>query len=345
VKRIALSIIAAASLLTGVAVNAQGIKWHPGHYVVLNGGDSLYTHFKNIDEIGNLWAIQGVQIRIWWKELEPWRGHYDFSKIDAYLQRLKAQPTPKRLVLRIMDRTFGSGGASSIVPSYLLTDPTFKGGVVRTRSGYAAKLWEQPVMDRLIELYKRIGWRYNWNTYFEGVHTEESTLSLDSPFPWGYSWEKLENQYKRLLRQTRNAMPNTNIFMNANWLGSTTIMQDFIQSLPDDQIAAGSSNIIPHIINHGQRVWTGEFGADYRGYLAISNSIEAGELGGGSGDYTPKQINDFAYDKLRANHLFWVRNTWSGDASQRWYTGILPFLKSWPKIRRACPVNYGICKP
>jgi hypothetical protein len=198
-------------------------------------------------------------------------------------------------------------------------------------------------MDRLIDLYRRIGWRYDGNPDFEGIHTEETTLSLGSPFPSGYSWEKLENQYTRLLKRARLAMPRTNIFMGANWLGSTNLMQDFIQFLPDHRISAGSSNIIPNRINHGQRVWTGEFGADYRGYLAISNSIEAGELGGSSGDFTPAQINDYAYDKLHANYLFWVRNTWSGDSSQRWNTGILPFLRTGPRIRTACPTNYGIC--
>jgi hypothetical protein len=244
-----------------------------------------------------------------------------------------------------MDRRFGSGGPTGIVPAYLLSDPIYNGGVVQTRSGYAARLWEQPVMDRLIDLYRRIGWRYNRDPYFEGIHTEETTLSLDSPFPSGFTWQKLENQYKRLLKRARLAMPNTSIFMNANWLGSTTIMQDFIQFFPDHRIATGSSNIIPHKVNHGQRVWTGEFGADYRGYLAISNSVEAGELGGSSGDYTPQQINDFAYEKLHANYLFWVRNTWAGDSSQQWKTGILPFLRSNPRIRTGCPTNYGICTP
>jgi hypothetical protein len=64
--------------------------------------------------------IKGVKVRIWWKDLEPARGDYDFSKIDAYMERLRAQPTPKRLVDRIKERRFGSGCPSGIVPDYLL---------------------------------------------------------------------------------------------------------------------------------------------------------------------------------------------------------------------------------
>jgi hypothetical protein len=78
--------------------------------------------------------------------------------------------------------------------------------------------------------------------------------------------------------------------------------------------------------------------------LALGSSVEAGELGGNLGDFTPKQISDFAYNTLHLSHIFWVRNTWSGDSSQRWYTGILPFLRTNPPIRTACPVSYGICR-
>jgi hypothetical protein len=331
------------ALLACSSALAQGVKWHPGHYVMLAGEDSVSQHLANINEIGDESTIKGVQIRIWWYELEPSKGNYDFSKINTYLNKLKAQPTPKRLVVRIMDRKFNTSSQGGIVPNYIRNNAIYNGGLVRTKTGYAARIWEQPVMDRLIALYKAVGNRYNGDNYFEGIASEETTLSL-ATFPAGYSHAKLKDQYRRLVNNVKPTMPETNLFLYTNWIGSSDLMSSLIQDLVFPAVAAGGSNIVPSSMTLGQKVWTGQYGADYRGMLALGSSVEAGELGGNLGDFTPQQINNFAYNTLYLTHVFWVRNTWSGDSSQRWYTGILPFLRTNPPVRTACPVSYGICR-
>jgi hypothetical protein len=334
--------LAACALLASLsaATASAAVKWHPGHYVMMPGGASLSQLNSYIKEIGGVSAIKGIQVRIWWHELERSKGSYNFSKIDALLKTLKAQPTPKRLVVRIMDRKFG-GSSSGIVPDYLRTS-TYNGGLVKTRVGYAARLWESNVMDRLIALYKAMGSRYDDDSYFEGITSEETTLGLGNT-PSGYSHAKLAAQYERLVRQAGPAMPRTNLFLYTNYIGSTSLMEDIFQTIHSTPTGAGSSNIIPDSMSLGQKVWTGGTGTDYRGRLALGASVETAEIGGSKGDYTPRQIANYAYDKLRVNYVFWVRNTWSGDSSQRWSTGILPFLKTNPPIRTNCPTAYGSC--
>jgi hypothetical protein len=329
--------------LAATSASAQSIKFHPGHYIMLNGGDSMSTHLKHIDEIKDVDAIKGVQIRIWWKDLETSKGVYNFSMIDTYLARVKSYH--KRLVIRVMDRKFNTTKSSGIIPSYMLTS-NYHWGVTRSRTGYVAKLWDPVVMDRLIALYRAMGKRYNESGYFEGITTEESTLSLPSPYPSGYSDGALEYQYARLISQVRSAMPNTAFFMNANWLGSTSTMSKLVQSQVTPYASTNSSNTVPSKMNTGQIVWTGggSYGADYRGRLPIASSVETGEIGGNLGDYTPSQIGSYAYNTLKVNYLFWVRNTWAGDSSQRWDTGILPYLKKNPPVRTGCPTAYGWCK-
>jgi hypothetical protein len=309
---------------------------------MLNGGNSKSAHLATISELGKESTIKGVQIRIWWHELEPRKGVYNFSSIDAYLSKLKAQPTTKRLVVRIMERRFGTSSKSGIIPSYMLTS-AYNGGVVRTSTGYAARLWEPAVMDRLIALYRAIGARYDGNAYFEGVSTEETTLGLRSPAPSGYTSAKLQTQYTRLATAARKAMPHTNVFFYTNFIGSQSSMEKLIQSFMPLPVGVGDSNVIPGEPTLGQRVWTGVTGGDYRGRLAIGTSVEAGELGGNHGDFTPKQLNDYAYNTLKSNYMFWVYNTWMGDRNQRWSTGILPFLRNNPPIRTGCPSSYGSC--
>jgi hypothetical protein len=341
-KRI-LGSIAALGLLVASAASAQGVKWHPGHYVMLPGGGSMSAHLSQIEEIGDEPAIKGVMVRLWWHELETGWGRYDFSRINTYLWKLKQQPTRKQLVIRIMDREFQTNSAGGIVPDYLRTNWRFNGGVVRTNTGYAARLWEAPVMSRLIALYQAIGRRFDDDAYFEGLFTEESTLSLRSPFPSGYSHAALTQQYMRFVDQVKPAMPRSNLFMNANWIGSSSLMSDLIQQLSESHVAAGSSNITPGSKTLGQRVVTGDFGANYRWDLPIANGVETAELGGRLGDYTPWQIGNWAYNELHSHYVFWTRNTWSGDSGQRWHTGILPYLRSDPPFRANCPNTYGWC--
>src|SRR5262245_50003346 len=189
--------LATLALSTWSSVEAQGMKWHPGHYAALNAGESLATHLKRIDSIGDVAGIKGVMVRIYWAEVETSKGVYDFSKIDTYLAQLRKQSTSKRLVLRIMERRFVEDD-TGIVPSYLSSESIYRGGLVRTTKGYAARLWEAPVMDRLITLYKVIGQRYDKDNCFEGIATEETTLGLPKPYPLGYSDTALSTQWQRL---------------------------------------------------------------------------------------------------------------------------------------------------
>jgi hypothetical protein len=330
------------AFLAATSLSAQAIKFNPGHYLVLNGNDTLSSHLKNIDQIGSVSSIKGVQVKILWKDLETSPGVYNFSMIDTLLER--AARYNKRLVVHVIDRKFGTTNPSNIIPSYMMTS-TYRGGVTRSKTGYVARLWEANVMDRLIALYRAMGSRYNGNRYFEGIATGEATLALPSPLPSGYSHSALATQYERLMTNARTAMPNTALFMNVNWLGTLDTVSRLVQALVRPYASVNSSNTVPGSMNYGQIVWTGggSMGADYRGLLAIATSVEHFELGGSSGDFTPAQIGSFAYNTLRADHVFWVRNTWSGDSSQRWDTGILPYLKTNPPVRTGCPSSYGAC--
>jgi hypothetical protein len=341
-KCIASSIFTLLALVSAAAASAA-VKWHPGHYLMLDAYSSQATHFSQINEIANVSSIKGVELRVWWYQLETSKGKYNFSKVDTYLKKVKSLPAPKRLVVRIMDRKFGVNSRSGIVPTYLMSERIYRGGVTASKNGYVARLWEAPVMDRLIAVYQAMGRRYDNEPYFEGIRTGETTLGFGKSAPAGYSHAALENQYERLARSARAAMPRTSLFFSTNYLGNNAVMGELIQSFVGPGVAVGGPNVMPYNMTQGQRVWTGQFGADFRGLLPIVNSVEPGELGGNLGNYTPKQISNFAYGTLHVSHLFWSRNTWSGNSGQRWSTGILPFLRTNPPTRTNCPTVYGLC--
>jgi len=343
-KNLSLVALALLAFTAATSTNAQAVKWHPGHYMSLNTGGSQSENFKHLEEVSREPVIKGVQLYVWWSELERSKGVYDFSKIDLYLNKMKSLPAAKRLVVRVMDRRFGGTSKTGIVPSYLLSDPTYKGGVaLLASSGYVSRLWEPAVMDRLIALYRALGARYDADPYVEGFATEETSISLASPTPSGYSTTALFNQYLRFAASARQTMLRSNLFMGTNFVKSDEQMAVLIQALFEAHVAPGGPSTVPNKLTQAQRVWTGATGADYRGLIAIGPGIEAAVFGGKNGSFTPKQIGDFAYKTLGVTHLFWVRNTFTGTAAQKWSTGILPYLRTNPPTRTACPSSYGLC--
>jgi hypothetical protein len=338
------SLLGTGVLLAAASAAAQGTKWHPGHYIMLGGGGTGDEHMWQMAEVRNDEAIRGFMVRVWWYDLEPAADQYDFSLIDTYLERVSRLNTPKHLVVRIMDRRFRTDDDSGIVPDYLLTDPIYNGGVVRSNTGYVARLWEEPVMLRLTRLYQALGERYDSDPHFEGAFTEETTLSLPAAnLPPGYSHQLLGEQYVAFINAVKPTMPTSNLFMNANWIGSSAVMSNLIQEIRDARVGAGGSNVIPGRLTQGQQVLNGGFGADYRLEVPIANGVESGELGGSLGDFTPEEISAHAYTELQAHYLFWTRKTWAPNPEQDWYTGVLPHLRSEPPIRTRCPNVYGIC--
>ncbi len=338
-KKLSLALLVSPFVLLAASATAQGIKWHPGHYVQFGAEDSEAQILRNIDAVGNESAIAGVQVKIRWVDLEKSKGVYDFSAIDAYLKRVKAQPTRKQLVVRIVDRNFKATSRVGIVPSYLLSGGAYGGGVAPSKTGYVARLWDPDVMTRLIALHRAIARRYDDDNHFEGQTSEETTLALASPLPWDYSHGALVVQYHRLVDAVRAEAPRSNFFLYTNWVGSSALMDDLMQGLMGARAAAGGPDVLPWNNTLAQQIWTGEYGADYRWALALASSVEISELT----SYTPKQIGDWAFNQLHLHYVFWTHNTWAGNASQRWDTGILPYLRTKPPVRTRCPDSYGWC--
>jgi hypothetical protein len=350
VKKLTRISFALLALAAALSTHAQAVKWHPGHYMMLANGNGTQDARSQIDEIANETSIKGVLLFVYWNQIEKSKGVYDFSAIDLYVNKLKTMAKPKRLVVHIRDRRFGSTSKTGIIPAYMLSDPIYKGGVAYQpdNNSVVARLWEPAVMDRLIALYRALGTRYNSSPYVEGFATGETAIGFGadkSKWPSGFSHSTLLAQYVRFARSARSTMPNTNIFMNTNSAGSDANMAILIQALYESRVAAGGPSTIPNRLLSSQRVWTGATGADYRGLIAIGTGVESFVLGGVHGDYTPKQIGDWAYNPLRVTHLFWIRNTYVAHSSpdQKWYTGILPYLRTNPPTRTACPTAYGTC--
>ena len=326
------------------AVAAGGIKWHPGHYMLVFRGESLDAVLSSrIPAVCREDSLQGLQYRIQWYDMEQSQGVYTFGDIDRIYSALAA--CGKRLVLQVMAVEFGTTDPTGIVPPYLLKESAYSGGVAKTNTGYIARLWEAPTMDRFISLLKALGARYDSKPNFEGVVVAETATSGVGD---GYTAEDWISQLKRAVPAMVAAWPTTNVIVFNNFIQGSSDAQfnDFVKFLVANRASLGGPDVLPppHNGSKSERVLRGELGGpDLRGMLPVMFAVQTPELGGKEGTFSPRELYDHCVKTNRCSHMFWIRNTISGGSAQQWDTGILPFIRQTPTTNQNCPSNYEGC--
>ena len=294
--------LSADSVCAITVTSSSTFKWNPGHYAETQTygsiPDSVVTGSNGISTVAN---IKGVVQRYNWSTLEPTRGGYDFSAINADLAKLR--PYGKRLVPLIMDRSW-SGTSTSHLPSYLATEPGGSGGwtVKLPSSGVIANIWLAAIMDREIALSAALASAYDSEPLFEGIRFEEITPSYTGGT--GYSNAAMIAQWKRLATAARGQWTKTNVFFNANTLGGVTGPLQIIEHNYGVGVSCGGPDVIPppayatppgnggadYQIG-GDRVYTQNpdvakgdnpalFLRDYRTLIPCMNSVQTPSLGG-----------------------------------------------------------------
>jgi hypothetical protein len=304
--------------------------------------DSVLT--KRIPEICGESSLKGLQYRVEWADLEAAKGQYTFAGVDAVYDALAA--CGKRLVLQVLAVDFNTSNADGFLPNYLRTDAEYKGGVAKTKTGYIARLWEEPVMTRLIALSRALGAHYDQKPNFEAIVLAETATSKVEE---GYSATAFIDQLKRAIPQMVEAWPTTNFIVYNNFLQGSTESQfvDFVNFIRSNRAVLGGPDTLPppNDGSKGERISRGEIGGrDMRGDMPAMFAVQSPELGGVQGTFTPKQLFDHCVGTNRCSHMFWIRNKTNGGAEQDWDTGILPLLRTNPKTELSCPSSYPTCK-
>lgn len=305
-------------------------KWHPGHYMFLDGNRTTpelrAAHLKQIDLIANEPTVKGVKLVLYWGAIEKAQGDYSagFAVIDQYLAKLKA--TGKYLILSVQDRTFSGylpAEVDQFFPAYIRTQY----GITKMRNGETLRSWLAPVMDRQIAMMKALAARYDSHPNFEMYQIEETAVAV-TPGVDGFSLTAYGTQTKRLLSAARPAWTQTLVRLPANFFGSDAQMWDLLTHCTALPVAVGGPDVIPNQTIQADRLFMGGApGSDLRGIIPWVAEVQSPSLGGHKGTFTPQQL--YHNGMLRKpSHFVWYRNTWLGGTAQRWDTGILPFIKS-----------------
>lgn len=348
------------------------IKWNPGHYMLTDPNRPISEQLGHIGQLSSgATGVKGVQVRIWWGEIETAQGVYDFSCINQFLSAAKA--AGKQLVVQLMDRKFGSlntnvraGCTGRAYPQYMID----AGKVIVTQegatSGFAnkgsiAKVWESGVMDRYIALAKAVLAQYEAEDAFEMLATEETSPGLSGgaiPAGSGFTNAAYGTQLKRMIVELAAVRERTGLLIYTNSLSGQ--LASIMETAYQNGWAVGGPDVIPDDPVPGDNLLVGNLESpdytccglrDYRGLTTVAYAVQTPARGGKEGYFGPDEITDHAVGTLKANYLFWTRIAWqvcpTSDLSgpscapvvNQWAETDLPYINANPNLIAACPTN------
>lgn len=331
------------------------VKWHPGHYYMLMGNKNNPKYMAQVySELKETPALRGVLIRYNWEELEPAKGVYNFTSIDQRLAELSARK--KRLVILLQTKSFNPNNAN--VPDYLKTE-IYEGGVFAFKrhgtnivKGHNIKLWNPLVHDRLVELVRALGKRFNSHPYFEGIGLPETAMGKPLVALSSNEIDKFYNNLLSINEQMRKHFPNTMTFQFTNY--PRAILKSFTGKLKEMGVALGGPDTFPHDPDLNFKENSYSQGGIYSYYPKLSGIVpltpsvmqsnyQSTRSDGRGYKPTVSELLTFARDKLKANYIFWTRD-------ENNYLEVLKLLnlpdqKSDPAggLNASCPRAYSSC--
>lgn len=266
--------------------------------------------------------IAGGQIIYSWRELEPRKDEYDFSKLERDLA--VAQKLHKKLWVSIHDRTFSLKWKA--VPDYLLNDPEYQGGSVFQHSypgtksdagkppnGNVAMQWNPAVRARYQKLLRALAVRFDGAIY--GMDLGETAMSADlREGEKGFTCDGYFNAEMENIALARAAFHKTAVVMFANfwpceWDDSRHYMSRAFAFAAAHKIGMGGPDIYP--FRPAQMKNSYRFLDEYRGKLkVVAMSVQEPDLDfinpRTGKHFTREEFTDFASGYLGANIIFWA---------------------------------------
>lgn len=327
-----------------------GVKWHPGHYIMLYPNQSEPYYFNSVlSELTKYPEFKGVFKQYFWSKLEPQFGVYDFSEIQSDLANLAK--INKRLVLRIQAESFIT--YDKRVPYYLQTSE-YQGGVypINTDKGYNVAYYNTKVQDRMIALVQALGKAFDKNPNLEIVNLEETSPSRnDSDWVNTYLTDYI-NGMLRVAIATKKAFPSTNVIQFANYPEISLPL--IINTAQTYGIGIGG----PDTKQHNSYLIAGEYSyySQITNILPIAMAVDYDNYDSSYAGNSPMDhpsiasIHQFAVSSLKPNYMFWLRRTAESNGSNHWQDVLNYFnAYNWQAnpnggVNVTCPKTIAPCK-
>jgi hypothetical protein len=277
------------------------------------GGSEASDH-KN--ELGNS-CVSGAQIIYSWRQLEPKKGIYDFSKIENDLGLLNKMH--KKLFIQLQDRSFSPTIYN--VPDYIREEEAYHGGVAMQydfpgegkpiTTGWVARVWDPAVRERYHLLIRKLAGQFDGRIY--GINLPETAVDFDPNKPPidftfdNYFYAELKN-----INALHNAFHKSLVIQYVNffpgeWSNDRQYMSRLFSYATTHKIGLGGPDVVPYRLAHMKNSYP--FFHNLKGKLLTGMAIQEPDYSyknPETGDYY--KFSDFYHfmrDYLGAKILFW----------------------------------------
>ena len=277
-------------------------KFNPGHYTVLLASNSDQRY---MDEAARQAGMRGIMKKYSWADLEPTKGIYDFSGIQADLAW--AQAYGMQLIIMIEDKTFKLERPNPAYLDYLT--PRNRAG------GYTMLRWNPTVVARYKTLTTALGKRFDSHPNFEGIAQQESALGLDNVDlqKYGYTAEKYRDALIESFTHALTVMPRSRVFWYQNYfVGNQAYIGTIVAATGPKGLVMAGPDVLPDkasLVEKSYPFFTQfkdkmHFGIQVENICYFHEHLTAGYA---TKYWTPAELFRYSRDKLNVDYMFWVR--------------------------------------
>ena len=281
----------------------------------------LYTSSDKLETMASLIRrpdIAGVQVVYSWKSLETAKDQYDFSQIERDLVYLEG--LDRKLFVQLQDRFFEVQHRN--IPTYLLQEPIYRGGLVAQADnpgenlpeghGWVTQQWNPAVRQRFQKLLAALARKFDGRVW--GINLPESSADVDMKNDsTGFTCDKyfdatLENiAYARKVFARSHVVQYTN-FWPCEWENDRKYMSRAFAFAQANRIGLGGPDIVPY--KKAQMKNSYPFFHDYKGQLSlVAMAVQEPTLTYTNPEtkkpFTREEFVSFAEDYLGVNVIFW----------------------------------------
>ncbi len=287
----------------------------------------LYTKSGDLKPIAALIKrpdIEGVQIVYTWKTLEKSKGKYDFSGVEQNLSYLNS--LGKELFIQIQDRFFEPYARN--VPSYLLQEPVYQGGLVPqydnpgenrpVGNGWVAQQWHPAVRERYQRLLTALAKQFDGRVM--GINLPETAIDLDMKRDKsGFRCDQYFNATMENLRVAKKVFHQSYVVQYVNfwpceWNNDHQYMSRLFSFAQQNRIGLGGPDIVPGKKEQMKNSYP--FFHQYKGKLAlVAMAVQGPTLTYTNPQtrkpFTREEFVRYADDYLGVDIIFWsTKSSW-----------------------------------
>lgn len=283
--------------------------------------------------------VEGAQVAYTWRQLEPEKDAYDFSRIREDLGFLTSKG--KKLFVQLQDVSFNASRVN--VPQYLVTDPIYNGGAAKQYeirgddestavfAGWAARRWDPAVQERFHKLLFALGKEFD--DRIEGINFAETSVTFGRSgrlFPQGFSFDTYPAAIIANMKALKRAFPKSvamqyGNFMPGEWRATDDkgYLRAVYSAAAESNVAMGGPDLMPH--RPGQVKTSYPLIREVAGVVPTGLAVQDGnlaEVNPSTGKrVTVAELVRFATDNLRLDYLFW------GTEEPYYSEEVIPFLR------------------